>query len=85
MKKLLALTMALVLCLGLAACGGDTTESTDTQENTESTGETVTLKVGATPAPHQEILEQVVDNLAEQGITLEIVPYNDYVAPNTAV
>ena len=84
MKKLLALTMALVLCLGLAACGGETTteETTDTQE---ATGETVTLKVGATPAPHQEILEQVVDILAEQGITLEIVPYNDYVAPNTAV
>ena len=84
MKKLLALTMALVLCLGLAACGGDTTteESTDTQQ---ASGETVTLKVGATPAPHQEILEQVVDVLAEQGITLEIVPYNDYVAPNTAV
>lgn len=83
MKKLLALTMALVLCLGLAACGGDTTEeTTDTQE---SSGETVTLRVGATPAPHQEILEQVVDDLAAQGITLEIVPYNDYVAPNTAV
>ena len=82
MKKLLALTMALVLCLGLAACGGETTteETTDTQE---TTGETVTLQVGATPAPHQEILEQVVDVLAEQGITLEIVPYNDYVAPPT--
>ena len=77
MKKLLALTMALVLCLGLAACGGDTTteESTDTQQ---ASGETVTLKVGATPAPHQEILEQVVDVLAEQGITLEIVPYMFY-------
>lgn len=84
MKKLLALTMALVLCLGLAACGGDTTteETTDTQQ---ASGETVTLQVGATPAPHQEILEQVVDTLAEQGITLKIVPYNDYVAPNTAV
>ena len=84
MKKLLALTMALVLCLGLAACGGETTteETTDTQQ---ASGETVTLQVGATPAPHQEILEQVVDVLAEQGITLEIVPYNDYVAPNTAV
>ena len=84
MKKLLALTMALVLCLGLAACGGDTTteETTDTQQ---ASGETVTLQVGATPAPHQEILEQVEDTLAEQGITLKIVPYNDYVAPNTAV
>ena len=41
--------------------------------------------MGATPAPHQEILEQVVDTLAAQGITLEIVPYNDYNVPNTAV
>ena len=86
MKKLLALAMALTLCLGLAACGGDTTDaSTDTTDDTAQTGETVTLKVGATPAPHQEILEQVVDNLAEQGITLEIVPYTDYNPPNTAV
>lgn len=95
MKKLLALAMALTLCLGLAACGGETTEETDTTgettqteettEATETTGETVTLRVGATPAPHQEILEQVVDVLAEQGITLEIVPYNDYNMPNTAV
>ena len=86
MKKLLALAMALTLCLGLAACGGDTTDATtDTTDDTAQTGETVTLKVGATPAPHQEILEQVVDNLAEQGITLEIVEYNDYIVPNEAV
>ena len=86
MKKLLALAMALTLCLGLAACGGDTADAgTDTTDDTAQTGETVTLRVGATPAPHQEILEQVVDNLAEQGITLEIVPYTDYNTPNTAV
>ena len=86
MKKLLALTMALVLCLGLAACGGDTTDPAAGNEDTNNqTGETVTLRVGATPAPHQEILEQVVDTLAAQGITLEIVPYNDYNVPNTAV
>ena len=86
MKKLLALAMALTLCLGLAACGGDTADAgTDTTDDTAQTGETVTLRVGATPAPHEEILEQVVDNLAEQGITLEIVPYTDYNTPNTAV
>ena len=86
MKKLLALTMALVLCLGLAACGGDTTDPAAGNEDTNNqTGETVTLRVGATPAPHQEILEQVVDTLAAQGITLEIVPDNDYNVPNTAV
>ena len=41
--------------------------------------------MGATPAPHAEILEVVKDILAEQGITLEIVQYNDYVQPNNAV
>lgn len=95
MKKLLALAMALTLCLGLAACGGETTEETDTTgettqteettEATETTGDTVTLTVGATPAPHEEILEQVVDVLAEQGITLNIRPYTDYNTPNVAV
>ena len=34
-----------------------------------------TLKVGATPAPHAEILEQVKPILAEEGITLDIVEY----------
>ena len=43
------------------------------------------LKVGATPAPHAEILEVVKGLLAEQGITLEIVEFNDYIQPNLAV
>lgn len=42
------------------------------------------LRVGATPAPHAEILEVVKPILAEQGIELEIVEFNDYVIPNTA-
>lgn len=83
MKKLLALAMALTLCLGLAACGGTPAEdpADENTPQTETSGETVTLRVGATPAPHQEILEQVVDTLAAQGITLEIVPYTDYLTP----
>ncbi len=40
------------------------------------------LKVGATSVPHAEILEFVKPTLAKQGITLEIVEYNDYVQPN---
>ena len=43
------------------------------------------LSIGATPAPHAEILEVVKPILAEQGIELEIVVFNDYVIPNTAV
>lgn len=46
--------------------------------------EVTTIKVGATPAPHAEILEVIKDDLLEAGYALEIVEYNDYILPNTA-
>lgn len=49
------------------------------------TGKTLKLKIGATPSPHAEILEQVKDKLKEEGVDLEIVVFNDYVLPNNAV
>lgn len=44
-----------------------------------------TITVGATPAPHAEILELVKDTLAAQGIGLEITVFNDYLVPNAAL
>lgn len=97
MKKLASVLLAGALSFGLlAGCGtgsgtGTGTASTpapaDSQTpTTETTSlEGTVLKVGATPAPHAEILEVVKDLLAEQGITLEIAQYNDYVQPNNAV
>ena len=85
MKKLLALTLALVLCLGLAACGGGTSTDTDTNGDATANGEAITLTVGATPNPHAEILAQVKDDLAAEGIDLVVKEYSDYVVPNTAV
>ena len=73
MKKTLAIVLALVLCLGiLTGCGGSKAESK-------------TIKIGATPTPHAEILAIAKDVLAEQGYTLDIVEYEDYVQPNNAV
>ena len=46
--------------------------------------EAVDIKIGATPSPHAEILEQAKDELAAAGINLDIVVYNDYVQPNLA-
>jgi D-methionine transport system substrate-binding protein len=43
------------------------------------------LKVGATPVPHAEILKVIVPILEEQGISLEIVEFTDYVRPNLAL
>lgn len=70
-KKALALLLALTLILALCACSSGKSATT--------------LKVGATPAPHAEILEIVKPILAEQGITLEIVQFNDYNTPNDSV
>ncbi|MDD3163279.1 MAG: MetQ/NlpA family ABC transporter substrate-binding protein [Sphaerochaetaceae bacterium] len=46
---------------------------------------TTVLKVGATPVPHAEMLNLVKDDLAAQGIDLQVVEFTDYVTPNTAV
>ena len=51
----------------------------------EAKAEAVNIKIGATPSPHAEILEQAKDALAAEGINIEIVVYNDYVQPNLAV
>ena len=94
MKKLVSLLLSGALAVGLlAGCGGGTGTSQTPAGNSESpaasteTGslEGTTLKVGATPAPHAEILEVVKELLAEEGITLDIVEYTDYVQPNNAV
>lgn len=42
----------------------------------------VVIKIGASPAPHAEILEEAADILAEEGIILDISIINDYVTPN---
>ena len=94
MKKLVSLLCTAALAAGLLAGCTSGTSSTPAPEGSTppetapaetSSLEGTTLKVGATPAPHAEILEVIVPILAEQGITLEIVQYNDYVQPNNAV
>jgi D-methionine transport system substrate-binding protein len=43
------------------------------------------LVIGASYVPHAEILEEAAPILAQDGIELEIVPFQDYVLPNTAL
>ena len=92
-KRLFALALSVVTCLSLAACGGgskapaasSTSADAAASAATSTPASGTTLKVGATPAPHAEILEQVKPILAKEGITLDIVEYNDYNTPNDAV
>ena len=71
MKKFVALVMALALvACAVAGCGKK---------------EEKTITVGASVTPHAEILEVAKELLAEEGYTLEITEFNDYVLPNTSV
>lgn len=70
LKRTLALALALALCLCLSAgCAKRQT----------------TLKVGASPTPHGEILKFIQPQLEKKGIKLEIVEFSDYVLPNTSL
>nr|WP_231036320.1 MetQ/NlpA family ABC transporter substrate-binding protein [Pectinatus sottacetonis] len=63
-----------------AGCGSNNQQAV----KKDSSGKII-LKVGATPVPHAEILEQVKPELAKEGIDLQIKEFNDYVQPNLAL
>ena len=50
-----------------------------------ATGDDTVIKVGASPAPHAEILALIADDLAAAGWTLEIVEFSDYILPNVSL
>ena len=81
-KLFAALTLAATLLI--TGCGGGG-EPAKTDGGEKPATKEVTLKIGATPVPHAEILEQIKPDLKEKGITLEIVEFNDYVQPNIAL
>lgn len=71
MKKLISLTLVVVLTLSVLSGCGKKDEKT--------------IVVGASSTPHAEILEQTRALLKEKGYTLEIKEFNDYVLPNPAL
>lgn len=44
-----------------------------------------TIKVGVTGGPHAEILQEVKKVAAQDGLTIKIVEFSDYVQPNAAL
>lgn len=72
-KKILALVLTGVLAVGtLSGCGSASEEDK-------------TITVAASSTPHAEILEAAKPILEEQGWTLEVTVYDDYVLPNEVV
>ena len=79
-KKISILAAVLVLALGIfTACGG----SSDSGDGGDDSADK-TIWVAASPTPHAEILNSIADALAEEGWTLEVVEFDDYVQPNVA-
>ena len=100
-KKVAALLVAalgVVLAFGLAGCGGGSAASSSasasasasasgsaTADSASATSGDNVIKVGASPTPHAEILNDAVAPLLEKaGYKLEVVEFTDYVLPNTA-
>lgn len=84
MKKLLLVVSALMaMVFALTGCGSSDKQAADSSSS--GSDKKIVLKIGATPVPHAEMLEQVKDDLAKEGIELDIKEFNDYVQPNMAL
>lgn len=79
-----ATTAAAAAAETTAAAEETTAAGEETTAAAEENAESVSIKIGATPSPHAEILEAAKDALAAKGVNIEIVEYNDYVQPNLA-
>ncbi len=80
MKKLITLLFTALLVLTLAACGNAKEDNAS-----EGTEETKSIKIGATNAPHAEILEQAKPILEGKGIKLDIQTFSKYELINPAL
>ncbi|MBA2175735.1 MetQ/NlpA family ABC transporter substrate-binding protein [Halobacillus locisalis] len=87
MKKFVSSILVGLFVLFLAACGSsESDESTNAEGGNEGetadSSETTEISVGATSVPHAEVLEEAKPLLEEEGITLNVETYQDYILPN---
>lgn len=75
LTKILVLALAFAVAFGFTGC----------KKADKAASNPGVLKVGATPEPHADLLNLVKDDLKAEGITLEVIEFNDYVIPNEAV
>lgn len=78
-KTVWALAGLLAFGALVAGCSGEKKEAA------QSSDKKVVLKVGATPVPHAEILNEIKPLLAKDGIDLQIIEFTDYVKPNLSL
>jgi len=79
MKRAISLVLCLALLIvSLASCARTEALLTDSEGIT-------TIRIGATPTPHAEILEFIAPFLLEEGIRLDIHVFTEFAFPNPAL
>jgi D-methionine transport system substrate-binding protein len=77
---------ALMFSVALSGCGSNSGKETPKASGPSTeTAKLKSLKIGATPAPHGEILKFIVPKMRERGVDLQIREFTDYVLPNMAL
>ncbi|MDA0567354.1 MetQ/NlpA family ABC transporter substrate-binding protein [Streptomonospora sp. S1-112] len=83
LRKISGVLGAAALAVGLSACGSPSEQAA---EEDSGGGDRTTVRVGATPVPHAEVLRFVQEELAaDAGLDIEIVEFTDYNQPNAAL
>jgi len=86
MKKVINIVLVLSLIIAFTAgCSQSAPAPESSAGNDCGKSDATVIKVGATPVPHAEILEFVKPLLEKENIKLEVIVFNDYVQPNTAL
>ena len=85
MKKKILLGALVLSLVAFTGCKNGDANTASTGAAADSGAENEVVKVGATAVPHAEILEALKDDFEKEGITVEVVPFDDYVMPNTAL
>ncbi|MGR6117128.1 MetQ/NlpA family ABC transporter substrate-binding protein [Aeribacillus composti] len=83
MKKRLLATVLGATMIFASACGGGSNQGGSSGGSDNEKNEVI--KVGASPVPHAEILEEAKPLLEKKGYKLEIEEFTDYVLPNKAL
>lgn len=90
-KRLLLIGFVIIFALVTAVGCQNNEKDSDNQNGQKSESDNTQIEskgkitVAASPTPHAEILEQVREDLKEQGYELEVTEFTDYVQPNLVV
>lgn len=82
-KRLLSIVAVVLSIALLAGCGGKSAGSA--KESDSQSAKPVTIKIGVTAGPHEQIIGEVAKILSKENIVLDIKVFTDYKIPNQAL